>query len=61
MCPACLATLSMVVAGVISTGGITALAAKTFLHRKDVKAPDASGMSPAGRETESPEEKEKQS
>lgn len=61
MCPACLATLSMVVAGVISTGGATALAAKTILHRKNVKAPNASGMSPAGKETEGPQEKEKQS
>ncbi|MGB2664097.1 MAG: hypothetical protein WAK48_08850 [Candidatus Acidiferrum sp.] len=61
MCPACLATLSMVVAGVISTGGATALAAKMISYRKNVKAPNVSGMSPAERETESPEEKEKQS
>ncbi len=61
MCPACFATLSMVVAGVISTGGATVLAAKTILHRKNVKVPNASGMSPAGKESESPAEKEKQS
>jgi hypothetical protein len=61
MCPACLAALSMVVAGVLSTGGATALAAKTILRRKNAKAPNASGMSPAERETKSPEEKETQS
>jgi hypothetical protein len=60
MCPACLATLSMIVAGVISTGGATAFAAKTILHRKNVKEPNASGMSPAGNKSESPKEKEKQ-
>jgi hypothetical protein len=30
MCPACLAAISMVVAGVISTGGVTALVVKTI-------------------------------
>jgi hypothetical protein len=30
MCPACLAAISMVVAGVISTGGVTALVAKAI-------------------------------
>ena len=30
MCPACLATISMMVAGVISTGGVTALVVKTI-------------------------------
>jgi hypothetical protein len=61
MCPACLATLSMIVAGVISTGGATALAAKTILHRKNVKEPGEAGVTPAGKGSESPEEKEKQS
>ncbi len=61
MCPACLATLSMIVAGMISTGGATALAAKTMLHRKNVKEPNGSEVIPAGKESESPKEKEKQS
>ncbi|MGB7726814.1 MAG: hypothetical protein WBL50_02195 [Candidatus Acidiferrum sp.] len=61
MCPACLATLSMIVAGVISTGGATALAAKTILHRKNVKEPSGAGVMPAGKEPERPEGKEKQS
>jgi hypothetical protein len=30
MCPACLATISIMVAGVISTGGMAALAVKTI-------------------------------
>jgi hypothetical protein len=30
MCPACLASAAMMVAGVVSTGGLTALAAKLF-------------------------------
>jgi hypothetical protein len=34
MCPACLATISMIVAGAFSTGGATVLAAKTLLHKK---------------------------
>jgi hypothetical protein len=50
----------MIVAGVISTGGATAFAAKTILQRKNVKEPNASGMSPAGNKSESPKEKEKQ-
>jgi hypothetical protein len=35
MCPACLATISMIVAGAFSTGGVTVLAAKTLLRRKE--------------------------
>ena len=34
MCPACLATISMMVAGLVSTGGVTALAVKTIGRRK---------------------------
>jgi hypothetical protein len=34
MCPACLATISMIVAGALSTGGATALAAKTLFRKK---------------------------
>jgi len=34
MCPACLASAALVVAGVVSTGGATALAAK-LLYRKN--------------------------
>jgi hypothetical protein len=37
MCPACFATLSMMVAGAISTGGATALAARMFRRRKGLK------------------------
>jgi uncharacterized OsmC-like protein len=35
MCPACLATISMIVAGAFSTGGATVLAAKTLLRKKE--------------------------
>jgi hypothetical protein len=31
MCPACIATMTFLVAGSASTGGLTALAAKKFL------------------------------
>ena len=61
MCPVCLATLSLVVAGVISTGGATALAAKTMLHRQNGNQPNASAVTRAAKESESPEKKEKQS
>ena len=61
MCPACLATLSMIVAGVISTVGVTALAAKTILSRKNVRDLSGNGLIPAGKESDSPEEKEKRS
>ena len=30
MCPACIASAALMVAGVISTGGLTALAARVF-------------------------------
>jgi hypothetical protein len=35
MCPACLASAALLVAGVVSTGGLTALAAKLF-HPKNI-------------------------
>jgi hypothetical protein len=35
MCPACMASAAMVVAGVISTGGISALAAKLLGARAE--------------------------
>ena len=34
MCPACMASAALMVAGVMSTGGLTALAAK-LLHSKN--------------------------
>ncbi len=34
MCPACIASAALVIASVMSTGGLTALAAK-LLHSKD--------------------------
>ena len=33
MCPACLASAAMVMAGVVSTGGLAALVAKVRLRR----------------------------
>jgi hypothetical protein len=61
MCPACLATLSMIVAGVISTGGATALAVNTLLRGKNTKESSELAQIPGGEESESPEAKEKQS
>ena len=61
MCPACLATLSMIVAGVISTGGATALAARTMLHRKDGKKRSGGAVVPGGDGRDGLKEKEKRS
>ncbi len=36
MCPVCLASMGMIVAGVTSAGGLTALAVKLSLKRKEV-------------------------
>ncbi len=59
MCPACLATISMIVAGALSTGGATALAAKTLLQKK---APDRHRVAVrTAEEFPSLEEKEKKS
>jgi hypothetical protein len=45
MCPACLATISMIVAGAFSTGGVTVLAAKTLRRKKEPvnEGPEARG------------------
>jgi len=37
MCPACLATLAMIVAGTASTGGVAAVLLSKFRVKKDVK------------------------
>jgi hypothetical protein len=37
MCPVCIATMTMVVAGSASTGGLTALVAKKFRRKVDAK------------------------
>ncbi len=37
MCPVCLASMGMIVAGVTSAGGLTALAVKLSFKRKDVR------------------------
>jgi hypothetical protein len=59
MCPACLATISMIVAGALSTGGVTALAAKTLLRKM---APESHSVRVrSGEEFRSLEEKEKKS
>lgn len=38
MCPACLASLSLIVAGALSAGGVTALASKAISWRRDSKS-----------------------
>ena len=60
MCPTCLATISMIVAGVISTGGATALAVKTFGRRKESGEASGVGVVPGEKEVPSSEEKENQ-
>lgn len=37
MCPFCLSTIGLVVASAVSTGGLTALAAKVSRRKEDVK------------------------
>jgi len=37
MCPVCIATMTVVVAGSASTGGLTALVAKKFRRKSDAK------------------------
>jgi hypothetical protein len=61
MCPACLATLSMIVAGVISTGGATALVAKSLGRRTGSAEASAMGGNLSGKQLRIPEKKEKQS
>ena len=60
MCPACLAAISMIMAGVVSTGGAAALAAKAFGRNKENG--EASGEEAATDQAEetSLKEKEKQ-
>jgi len=48
MCPACLATISMIVAGAVSTGGVTALAAKAFRRTRDSKVASKGGDKTSG-------------
>jgi len=51
MCPACVAALSMIVAGVVSTGGVTVLAAKTLGKRKGglgARVTECAALGPAG-------------
>lgn len=55
MCPACLATISMMVAGAFSTGGVTVLAAKTLWRKKE---PASAVLEARSEEFRSPEEKE---
>lgn len=59
MCPACLATISMLVAGAISTGGATVLTMKIFGRRKSSE--DASeAVNPGQAEFRQSNEKEKE-
>jgi hypothetical protein len=60
VCPACLAAISMIVAGVVSTGGATALAVKAMGRKK--KNAEASGGEAVTEPVEEPrrEQKEKQ-
>ncbi len=58
MCPACLATISMIVAGAISTGGVTVLAAKAFGGKRGSK--EANGQSGGGDESQETRPREKE-
>lgn len=41
MCPACMASAGMVVAGAVSTGGVSALVAKVLRKKKKTEALDS--------------------
>lgn len=61
MCPACLATISMMVAGVISTGGVTALVVKTIGRGNGSGEAGGSGVHRGEQKLQNLETKEKQS
>ncbi len=48
MCPACIASAALIISGIMSTGGLTALAAKKF-HAKN-NANDRGSFDSPGRE-----------
>ena len=52
MCPFCLSTFGLVLAGAVSTGGLTALAVKLSRKEKNVKeiTPDSSEVTTKGRD-----------
>ncbi len=58
MCPACLAAISWVVAGVVSSGGVTALAVKALHGRGAAKS--GGGSQAEKHAEESPGQKEKE-
>ncbi|HTZ46931.1 MAG TPA: hypothetical protein VMH20_05035 [Verrucomicrobiae bacterium] len=58
MCPACLAAISMIVAGVVSTGGAAALAVKAMGRKKENG--EASGDEAAMEQVEETKRKEKE-
>jgi hypothetical protein len=60
MCPACLATISMMVAGVISTGGITALVVKTIGRGNGSGEASGAGVDLGEQDLQNLEAKEKQ-
>ena len=41
MCPACMASAGMAIAGAVSTGGLTALAAKVLRKKKTNESDDS--------------------
>lgn len=59
MCPACLATISMAIAGLLSTGGVTVITAKTLGRRKERTEPERV-VDPGASGFQTADEKEKQ-
>ncbi len=60
MCPACLASLSILIAGVVSTGGVTALAARALGRREHTRGVDQQESHRDEQGFPSPERKENQ-
>jgi hypothetical protein len=58
MCPACLAAIAWMVAGVVSTGGVTALAVTALPARGGAKEASEDGAVQNAEEFPSPKEKE---
>ena len=52
MCPFCLSTIGLLVAGAVSTGGLTALAVKVCRKKKEVKeiTPNSSESNTTGQD-----------
>jgi hypothetical protein len=59
MCPACFATMALLVTGVVSTGGVTAATAKLFRNKRTAAKIQLSRFVPTNPESKEVRNKEK--